>query len=165
MKWLQHMQTESEWSALRTVAAPFAVLGTASIVAGGLVAAVTATAPTEHASWSAAYLVLVVGVAQVALGVGQALLVSQSPTRRDIMLEFLSFNAGNAAVMLGTLLEQTWMVDGGGALLALALVVFLRAVRTPRVNAGWLLRSYQLVIVIVLVSVPIGLLLAHTRAT
>ena len=38
---------------------PFGIAGVACIVAGGLVAAVTAPAATEHASWAAAYLVLV----------------------------------------------------------------------------------------------------------
>jgi hypothetical protein len=56
-------------------------------------------------------------------------------------------------------------VDVGGALLALALVVFLWTVRASPVRASWLLRGYQLVIAIVLVSVPIGSLLAHMRAS
>lgn len=47
-------------------ALPFLAIGTACVIAGGFVAAVTAHAPAEHASWAAAYLVLVAGVAQMA---------------------------------------------------------------------------------------------------
>src|SRR5664280_1572278 len=55
--------TVIEVPARRSAALPFAAVGAACIVAGGLVAAVSAPAPSEHASWAAAYLVLVVGAA------------------------------------------------------------------------------------------------------
>jgi len=38
---------------------PFGIVGVVCVVAGGLVAAATAPAPTEHGGWAAAYLVLV----------------------------------------------------------------------------------------------------------
>ena len=38
---------------------PFGIVGVVRVVAGGLVAAATAPAPTEHGGWAAAYLVLV----------------------------------------------------------------------------------------------------------
>ena len=44
------------------------VAGAASIVLGGLVAAVTGPLELEHGSWAAAYLVLVSGVAQWVMG-------------------------------------------------------------------------------------------------
>ena len=59
-------------------ALPFAALGAASIVAGGLVAAVTAAAPSQHGTWAAAYLVLV-----AALTVAAVLLVSLGGTTRE----------------------------------------------------------------------------------
>src|SRR5664280_2796146 len=77
--------TVIEVPARRSAALPFAAVGAACIVAGGLVAAVSAPAPSEHASWAAAYLVLVVGVAQAALGVGQALLALRVPSRRNVI--------------------------------------------------------------------------------
>lgn len=61
-------------------ALPFAIVGTACVIAGGLVAAATAPAPSEHGSWAAAYLVLVAGMAQVALAMEQGML-AQAPLR------------------------------------------------------------------------------------
>ncbi len=71
------------WTPVRATelrrSAPAAAVGAASVVVGGLVAAVTATAPSEHGAWLAAYLVLGCGVAQIALAAGQALLATGSP--------------------------------------------------------------------------------------
>src|SRR5689334_18409429 len=78
-------------------AAPFAAAGAACIVAGGLVAAATAQAPSQLASWTTAYLVLVVGVAQAALGTGQALLTARPPGRPGIAAELTAWNGGNGA--------------------------------------------------------------------
>ncbi|HEY9522757.1 MAG TPA: hypothetical protein VIR33_05925, partial [Thermopolyspora sp.] len=132
------------------------------VIAGGLVAAVTASAPSEHASWAAAYLVLVAGVTQIALGVGQALLATNPASRRVVAGEFTAWNAGNAAVLAGTLAGAIALVDLGGALLVLALALAILAVRGPGRRAGWGLRLYRLLIAIVLVSIPIGLFLART---
>lgn len=145
------------------LAAPFAVVGIVSIIAGGLVAAVTASVPTRHSSWAVAYLVLVVGVAQVALGLGQALLAAHAPSPRVVAWQFSAFNAGNAGVLLGTLAGNTLVVDVGGALLATALALLLRAVRGGGARGGWALNAYRLLIAIVLVSIPIGLLLSYMR--
>src|SRR5664280_1845073 len=112
--------TVIEVPARRSAALPFAAVGAACIVAGGLVAAVSAPAPFEHASWAAAYLVLVVGAAQAALGVGQALLALRVPSRRNVAVQFTAWNLGNAAVLTGTLAGITTLVDTGGALLVVA---------------------------------------------
>ena len=58
---------------------PFVAIGTASIVAGGLIAGATARHPTEHEAWAVAFLVLVCGIAQIALGLGQSLLATTVP--------------------------------------------------------------------------------------
>src|SRR6185437_2244306 len=105
------------WSA----ASPFAALGTACVVAGGLVAAAVATAPSQLGSWAVAYLVLVGGVTQVALGAGPALLASRPPGRRAVAAELAGWNAGNGAVLAGTLLGAAWLADVGGAVLIAAL--------------------------------------------
>src|SRR5690606_8487322 len=76
-------------------ALPFIALGAISIVAGGLVAAVTAVSPTRHATWAAAYLVLVVGVAQLGIGLGQAMLAPKVPSSRLITAELLTWDVGN----------------------------------------------------------------------
>lgn len=85
-----------------SAALPFVVLGAACVVAGGLVAAAVAMAPSQLGSWAAAYLVLVGGVAQVALGAGQALLASRPPGRRAVAAGVAGWNAGNGAVLAGT---------------------------------------------------------------
>lgn len=52
--------------------------------------------------------------------------------------------------------------DIGGALLFIALALLLVAVRGPR-RTGWLLVLYRALIVIVLASIPVGLVLAELR--
>ncbi|HYI23946.1 MAG TPA: hypothetical protein VD767_00920 [Thermomicrobiales bacterium] len=141
-------------------AAPFVIAGTASVIAGGLIAAVTAHDPTRHGVWTVAYLVLVGGVAQLALGIGQAIFTREPPGQTTTWVEFIGFNAGNAGVIAGTLTGQTWLVDAGSVLLAGALILFLRSVLgVPRTVP---VLVYQVLIVFVLGSIPVGMLLART---
>jgi len=148
-----------------SVSLPFAAFGTACVVAGGLVAAAVAMAPSELGSWAAAYLVLVGGVAQVALGAGQALLAPRSPGRRAVAAELAGWNAGNGAVLAGTLLGATWLADAGGVLLAAVLVLALAAVRGAVRQPSWPLHLYRALVALVLVSIPVGLVIAavHPR--
>lgn len=141
---------------------PFMAMGGISIIAGGLLAAVTAIAPTRHATWAAAYLVLVVGVAQLGIGVGQALLAPKTPSSRLITAELLTWDIGNAGVIAGTLLNRVALVDLGGVLLAISLVLFLLGVRGHPGQKRWLLYAYRLLIAIVLVSIPIGLTISRS---
>jgi hypothetical protein len=143
-------------------ALPFIALGAISIVAGGLVAAVTAIAPTRHATWAAAYLVLVVGVAQLGIGVGQALLAPKIPSSRLITAELLTWDVGNAGVIAGTLMNRVGLVDLGGALLAVSLVLFILGARGHTGRNRWPLYLYRLLITIVLVSIPIGLIISRS---
>ena len=142
-------------------ALPFIALGAISIVAGGLVAAVTAISPTRHTTWAAAYLVLVVGVAQLGIGTGQALLAPKIPSRGLVMAELLTWDIGNAGVIAGTLMNRTDLVDLGGALLAISLVLFILGARGHTGRKRWLLYLYRLLITIVLVSIPIGLIISR----
>ncbi|MFC5992595.1 hypothetical protein ACFQE5_00020 [Pseudonocardia hispaniensis] len=150
------------------VVLPFALIGTACVVAGGLLAAVTASAPSQQASWASAYLVLVGGVAQIGLGAGQAIFAPRT-SARFLTAQVIGWNGGNAAVLLGTLLGVLPLVDVGGVLLVVALALFVHRVRADAVPraAGlnrWLLRGYRLLVLIVLVSIPIGLVLARLRS-
>lgn len=148
-------------SARLSAALPFAAVGSAGVVAGGLVAAITASVPSEHGAWAAAYLVLVVGVTQLALGAGQAVLAPGAVPRRRVALELGGWNAGSAAVLAGTLLGAVWLVDAGGALLVLTLALLILGVRgADRRLRGWLL-GYHCLATVMLVSVPIGLVLAR----
>lgn len=138
---------------------PFTVVGTACVIAGGLVAAVTSIAPTEQLAWIAAYLVLVAGVAQVGLGLGQELLPPRPPARRLSVAELALWNVGNAAVMYGTLAGAVAVVDVGGALLVLTLALVGYASRGAA--RTWLLHGFRTLIAILLVSIPVGLVLAR----
>ena len=141
-------------------AAPFVVIGTASIIAGGLISGVMAHAPTRHGAWLVAYLILVVGVAQIALGIGQAWLAGCALRGRVLGIEFIAFNLGNAAVVLGTLFVLPLLVGVGGAALIVALVFFYLGVRGGGVS-GWPRYVYWFVITVLVVSIPIGLVLAR----
>ncbi|MGH3322508.1 MAG: hypothetical protein ACRDN9_20500, partial [Streptosporangiaceae bacterium] len=131
------------------------------VVAGGLVAAATAPAPATHGSWAAVYLVLVAGVAQVALGVGQAVLAPTPAPSRLAAGQLAAWNAGNAAVIAGTLLGVVAVVDAGGALLVVALALLVAAVRGAQAGRGWLLYAFRPFVVVLLVSIPVGLVLAR----
>ncbi len=152
-------------------AAPFAATGAACVVAGGLVAAATALAPSLLASWATAYLVLVGGVAQVALGAGQALLTPRPLGRLVIAAELAGWNAGNAAVLAGSLVGARWLTDAGGVILAAVLLLMIAATRgaargTPRGVArqpAWLLHLYRVLAALLLVSIPAGLMMAGLR--
>ena len=117
-------------------AAPATVVGVVCVVAGGLVAALTAPRPTEHGTWAAAYLVLVAGVSQVGLTVGQSLLAPRGLPNRTSLAELVTWNGGNAAVLTGTLAGTVWVVDVGGGLLVVTLALVVSAVRGHPVRMG-----------------------------
>ncbi len=151
-------------SARWPAATPFAAAGAACTVAGGLLAAATALAPSQLASWAVAYLVLVGGVAQVALGVGQALLSPRPQDRRLLVaVELAGWNAGNGAVLAGTLLGANWLADAGGLALAAALALLIVATRSASPQRAWALHLYRALAALVLVSIPTGLIIAALR--
>lgn len=141
----------------------FAVPAVACVVAGGLVSAATALAPSEPGAWAAAYLVLVGGVAQLGLGGGQAMLAPALPSRGVLLAEVLAWNVGDAAVLAGQLLGVTPVVDLGGVLLVAALALFARGARGATVRARWPLHAFRAILLLLLVSVPVGLVLAQVR--
>ena len=152
---------------------PALVVGSVGIIAGGLVAAVTDPLTIAHGSWSSAYLVLVAGVAQLALAGGQAMLAwwARHPVGgRLLLVEFVGWNLGNAAVIAGTLWNTIWLVDVGGGLLVVALGALLTAIRggPGRVEVARgrrvALLAVRALVVLLLVSIPVGLWLAHVRA-
>lgn len=141
----------------------FATLGVGAIVAGGVTAAAIAHAPTRHGVWAVAYLVLVAGVAQVGLGLGQALLATQTPTPRLVTAELLAWNVGNAAVIIGTIAGVSPVVYVGSALLVIGLALFVFAARGGQQRWRYARWAFRLVVLILLVSIPIGLTLAQAR--
>lgn len=152
---------------------PALVVGALCVIAGGLVAAVTGPLALVHGSWSAAYLVLVAGVAQISLTGGQAMLAqwARHPVgRRLFIVEFAGWNLGNVAVITGTLWGTTLLVNVGGALLVIALGALLVATRSGfgqvdvRRGRRVALLAVRGLVALLLVSIPIGLWLAHARA-
>lgn len=141
------------------------MLGAASVIVGGVVAAVTSPLRLDHGSWAAAYLVLVNGVAQVALDRAQRALAVDRPSRAIVATELATWNLAGLAVIGGTLLRTPLVVDVGGVLLVIALALMIRTVRGRTAGPRWALWTYRLLLVIVLVSIPIGLVLARLRAS
>lgn len=146
----------------RYPALAFLVVGGACIVAGGLISAVTTPLSLAHGSWVAAYLVLVAGCAQIGLGALQQRLAVRAPSTRVRAAQLGLFNLGNAAVIVGTLIDAPFVVDAGGLLLVAALAVFLVALRGSK--PSWAVWAFRGLVIILLVSIPIGLVLAHLRA-
>lgn len=132
----------------------FATTGLVAIIAAGALSAALAHAPTRAAMWLTAYLVLVVGIAQVALGAGQAWLASRPPPSALLGSQWLLFNGANALVISGRLLVRPAAVAVGAVLLAMALGLFLRGVRGA--DGGWLLQVYRLLVALLACSALVG---------
>lgn len=147
------------WSAISA----FVTVGALSIVAGGLVAATTRPTGFDDGPWVAAYLVLVGGVAQLVLGVGQAYLAPDPPSRSTTNLEAASWNIGLVATIGGTLLNAPWLTTLGGLSTAAALILLLASVRRTVVTVRLLTYSYRAIAVFVLISVPVGVALGWLR--
>lgn len=126
-------------------------------------AAVTEPLHLSHGSWSAAYLVLVGGVAQIALGQSQRALSGRETGASAVIIELAAWNLGSALVIAGTLARTPVVVDVGGVALVVALGVMARTVRGGA-GPGWALWTYRGALAVLLTSIPIGLVLAHLRA-
>lgn len=149
-------------------------LGSGFIVFGGLVAAVTGPLELYRGSWLAAYLVLVCGVAQYAMGRADARLGLAS-TSMVGRAKVVGWNVGNAAVIAGTFAASPFVVDAGGLVLLLVVVGCLYDLsRQPAPTGGTgvaedlrarrLIRwVYAVMLLVVAVSIPVGLLLSHLR--
>ena len=148
----------SRWRA----SAPLMVAGAVSIVAGGLAAAVTGPTGWEHGSWVAAYLVLVAGVAQVGLAVGQAGLAARPVTSRTVVVECVLWNTGCVTVIAGTLLSLPVAVAIGSVPLVATLAISSLAVRDP-VSHRRLMLAYRALVVVLLASIPVGVALVWMR--
>lgn len=142
---------------------PFLAIGSVCTIAGGLVAAVTHPTGFELGSWLAAFLVLVGGVAQIALGVGQAWLSEDAPRPTQVRAEVTTWNLGVTATVVGTLVSAPIITTLGGLASALALGLFLGGVRKSGSGSRSPLVLYRGFATIVLVSTPVGLALAWIR--
>ena len=105
---------------------PMLIVGGVGVISGGLVAAITGPTSWQHGSWVAAFLVLVVGVGQIGIASGQAL------------------------------------VSTGSALLMITLVISTTEVRRAD-GPRSILVLYRTLLLVLLVSIPIGMVLAWVR--
>ncbi|MGE3289607.1 MAG: hypothetical protein AB7J32_26400 [Pseudonocardia sp.] len=145
------------------------VAGACAIVLGGLVAAVTGPLGLVHGSWAAAYLVLVLGVAQYCMGRDRARR-PQMRGRRPGWVQAGCWNVGGAAVIGGTVVAEPPVVDLGAVMLVVALVIALVSTLRPagaRRGGGRppaaLDRTYRVLLAVLAASIPVGLVLAHLR--
>lgn len=144
--------------------------GAASIVVGGLVAAVAAPLDLSHGSWAAAYLVLVSGVAQWVMGQARAWHAMSPREKWWGWRQFSAWNLGNAGVIAGTFAGLPWLVALGSASLVVALVVALcaewapdSAVTAERTVPPLIHWAYVAMLLVLAVSIPIGVTLSVLR--
>jgi len=141
----------------------YANVGILAIIAGGLLAGFSAKHPTTFPVWASAYLVLVVGVLQVGFGRGLQRLASGA-SQTAALWAFAVYNIGNLLVILGTALKYAGtptpsIIAGGGTLLVVAMLLLCYAIRNAeksRIRTG-----FYIIVAIVIVSMPIGLVLAR----
>lgn len=144
---------------------PFHLLALAWVITGGLTAAVTGPLGLEHGSWSAAFQVLVGGVMQGMLGVAQHRLAPRPPSQSMLLAQLLTWNLGSLAVIGGTVAAAPLLVDAGGAMLVVTMVLMLRTVGRTARGPRWLLWLFRAGLVLTALSIPVGLVLAHLRAS
>lgn len=150
---------------------PFLTAGIACIVAGGLLAAATAYVTTQKTAWATAYIVLVGGVAQAALGAAVAWL-SPRADQRWAWISFVGWNLGNAGVLGGQLAGLLILTDAATVVLVASLIVVLMAVRNRHSEDGApikpphpaVLYLFRALVVLLAVTMPIGVALAHLSA-
>ncbi|MCU7730318.1 hypothetical protein ODJ79_41930 [Actinoplanes sp. KI2] len=146
-------------------------IGLCSIVLGGLVAAVTGPLDLAHGSWLAAYLVLVGGVAQWAMGNARQRRPEVRQPRRG-WAQIGCWNVGNLLVIAATLAGEPWLVDLGSILLFVALAIAWHAARpaagmaahSAPARAPMLFdRAYRMVLLVLAASIPVGMMLSQLR--
>ena len=139
-------------------------IGVVAIVGGGVVAAVSGPTGFADGSWLAAFLVLVGGVAQIGMSLAQAWLAEVPPHGGLVRSQIVTWNAGGALVVVGTLRDFPLLATVGGLVFGAAVYLFLRETRRSRLGPRWLRNGYRGLATLVLVSVPVGIVLAWVRA-
>lgn len=146
----------------------FALCAAAFLFAGTAVAAVHFVVPITRGWWLAAYLILVGGVSQAALGVGLAALApdvgSRLPGRALTGAQLVVFDAGTVLVAVADLADAPAGVLAGSVLLVIALALFAAALRrltrSARRPAPIWVTGYALLLGFLAGSVVVGAALA-----
>jgi hypothetical protein len=109
--------------------AVFFAAGIGFLLAGAVVAAVSAATGWEHGHWLALHLVFVGGISQLVLGAGQffagAFLATDPPARWLVRLQLATWNAGTLLVAAGVPGDVAVATIAGAVLLAAGLAGFL----------------------------------------
>lgn len=143
--------------------APFIPLGWAAIVAAGVIAAAIAHQPTEAMVWMVAYLVLIAGAAQVAIGRGLHALPDAPPPASASWGQWVLLNLGHAGIIAGTLSAEFPTVAGATVVYWIAGVWLALSVRPAARKPG--LVWFRGLITVLLISSLIGLSLSWMRTT
>lgn len=141
-------------------ATPFKLTAIAAIIAAGLVAAACAHTPTQPLLWMVAYLVLVVGVVQHALGAGQVELRYWQPKLSVVWSQWLIWNLGHAAVIGGTLCHSASTLIIGTLLYDIAIIWL--AINVKGGHVCWRRKAYWLLIALMFVSSWVGVIVGLT---
>lgn len=142
----------------------FFIISLLAVICGGILSAFSARKPTRRTAWLSAYLVLIVGMVQLGLAASlQRLGLSESTAT---VVGFVAYNLGNIGVMAGTMLRGKMkaspvLVNTGGLLLAVAMVVLVQEVRQSPLSV--LSVGLFILVALILVSMPIGLILSYRR--
>lgn len=148
------------------------VVGISCVVLGGLVAAATGPLDLAHGSWVAAYLVLVAGVAQCAMGYARLQRSELGVAAPFVRTQLATWNLGHVLVVGGTLISIPLVVSSGSVLLIVALAIALSATRaSPACTASsgrhqgsvWALCAYQTLLLTLAVCIPVGVTLSYLR--
>lgn len=151
------------------LAAPLRVTGTGCVVLGGVIAAVTGPLDLGHGSWLAAYLVLVGGVTQYAMGEARARHPGFTQRVAWVRTQFGGWNLGNALVITGTLVGDARLVDLGSVLLVAALALAGHASRRAARSSGARAKmtlfdgAYRAWLIVLAASIPVGIVLSYLR--
>lgn len=136
--------------------------GVLAIIIGGTLAAFSAKNPTTAAVWASAYLVLVMGVLQIAFGASLKHLAEKA-TRTAVDWAWGGFNAGGLLVMYSTMLKYGGYNNEpalyvGSFFIIIAMFSMLHATR--RAKHSHLRTGFYILVLVILVSVPTGIVLA-----
>lgn len=153
------LEVVRRWPALRAGA----VAASAAIVAGGLVAALTRPLEIEVGPWVAAFLVLVGGVAQLVVTTAAIVLPNRAPSRAARHALVGAWNGAVVATIAGTVAELPLLTTASTAVLAFALAGVWRSLRDAPYRWRTVTWSVRAVLGVVLLSLPVGLVLAWLR--
>lgn len=142
----------------------FSIVAVIAIAGGGVISAFWARRPTRFVMWLTAYLVLIEGLVQLGLVISWQQL--DLPAGWGAVLAFIIYSLGNAAVITGRALkgrlgQAQKVVYLGSVLLTVSMLLLVWAVRD--VVMSWDLVWLMALVVVVLVSMPIGTILSARR--